>query len=205
MQHSTTTIFPDLSFEIACTSNFKMFQNTCQPQNNCCSSALNCLDAQGSIQTCRQIRGTSLMWLSPFALVWTYFESGEGAQNGSDRGDTGAVRTSSPLGSSLCNEKVSFIKLARLTFDSLKNFSLCNTKESCWTFQHFKMNVNIDVSLASTSRKSFARVQGPSHCTAKLSVLDELKWTVQIHMGTKAQLPKGLCWFETLWEKHNDT
>lgn len=37
------------------------------------------------------------------------------------------------------------------------------------------MNVNIDVSLASIPRESFARMQGPSHCTATLPVLDELK------------------------------
>lgn len=108
-------------------------------------------------------------------LVWTYLQSEEGEQNGSDRGETGAVRTSTPLGSSLCNQKVSSIKLARLTFDLLENFSFWNTQQSCWTFQHFEMNVNIDVSLASTPRESFARVQGPSHDTATRSVLDELR------------------------------
>lgn len=63
----------------------------------------------------------------------------------------------------------------RLTFDPLENFRFCNTQQSCWTFQHFKMNLNIDVSLASTPRESFARVQGPSQCTATLPALDKLR------------------------------
>lgn len=168
MQHSTTAIFWDLSFEITCNS-----QNTCQPKNNCCSLAQKCLDVQGSIQTGRQNRGWLHWWgfhpLPLFELI------SRGAQNGSGRGDTRAARTSTPLGSSLCNQKVSFIKLARLTFDPLENFRFCNTQQSCWTFQHFKMNLNIDLSLASTPRESFARVQGPSHWTATLPALDKLR------------------------------
>lgn len=190
MQHSSTAIFYDLSFEITCNG-----QNTCQPQNNCCSLALNCLDAQGSIQTGRQIRGWLHWWgfhpLPLFELI------SRGAQNGSGRSGTRAARTSTPLGSSLCNQKVSFIKLARLTFDPLENFSFCNTQQSCWTFLHLKMNVNIDVSLASTPRESFARVQGPSHCTATLPVLDELRMNCADSFGYQSAAAKR---FVLIWD-----
>lgn len=189
MQHSTTTVFPDLLFEIACNS-----QNTCWPQNNCCSSALNFLEAQGSIQTCRQIRCWFHWWdFHPLPLLEPeILQNGEGAQNGSDRGDTGAVRTSTPLGSSFCNQKVSPIKLTRLTSDPLENFSFCNTQQSRWMFQCFKMNVNIDVSLASTPRESSARVQGPSHCTATLPVLDELRMNCADSCGYQSAAAKRL-------------
>lgn len=137
------------------------------------------------------------MGLSLSALVWTCLQSGEGAQNGSDRGDTGAARTSTPLGSSLCNQKVSSIKLARLTFDLLENFSFCNTQQSCWTFQHFKMNVNIDVSLASTPRESFARVQGPSHGTATQTILDKLRMNCADSYGYQSAAAKR---FVAIWD-----
>lgn len=52
------------------------------------------------------------------------------------------------------------------------------------------MNVNIDVSLASTPRESFARVQGPSHDTATRSVLDELRMNCADSYGYQSAAAK---------------
>lgn len=54
------------------------------------------------------------------------------------------------------------------------------------------MNANIDVSLASTSRESFARGQGPSHCTATLPVLDELRMNCAASYGYQIAAAKRL-------------
>lgn len=54
------------------------------------------------------------------------------------------------------------------------------------------MDANIDVSLASTSRENFARVQGPSHCTATLPVLDELRMNCEASYGYQTAAAKRL-------------
>lgn len=71
-------------------------------------------------------------------------------------------------------------------------------------FQHFKMNVNIDVSLASTPKESFARVQGPSHGTATLSDLDELRMNCADSYGYQSAAAKMfvVIW-DTLWKVLN--
>lgn len=54
------------------------------------------------------------------------------------------------------------------------------------------MNANIDVSLASAPRESFARVQGPSHCTATLPALDELGTNCAASYGYQTTAAKRL-------------
>lgn len=72
-------------------------------------------------------------------------------------------------------------------------------------FQCFKVNANIDVSLASTPRESFARVQGPSHCTVTLPVFDKLRMLCSFVWVPNCCCQKArYAEYQTLWEKYND-
>lgn len=142
----------------------------------------------------------SAMGLPLLAPVRSYLQSGASAQRGSDRGDRGAVRTIAPLGSSCLQPR----SLTCWTCKA-RTFSFCNPQRSCRMFQCFKVNANIDVSLASTPRESFARVQGRSHCTATLPVFDKLTMLCSFVWVPNCYCQKvRYAEYQTLWEKYND-
>lgn len=198
-QHPATIILPGLPHKLLVTAirvvNCKI---------NYCSLALNCLDA--AFRWKRQIRWLiSPAGLPPLALVRSYLQS-----------EVAVDQTQATEGQQEClylweahvwKQKFSQVELAKLTLDPLESF--CNTQQSLWTFQCSKKNANIGISF---TRESFARVQGPSHCTTTPPALDELRTNCAASfayaasaetgllcennlMGMKLLLPKGLlCW-----------